>query len=325
MQFPGTEMHMLTFAFICIELVMLLYLIIFKLARPDLKTTTLDIYLLFLLIFYNLASGLLPDQSLPGSYILQTCIAYGSGFLTPSYFPRYVWKGFNLFQMKFHAQKGVYIFLFIPYVLFVIILSLTRTLEIAEYILIIPALYGFGVISTVLYAIHQKYKDGNNPKEALEEQIVLVCCLAPWVCLPFITIFDLSQIAEVVSTNSGFLLLLALHLKQNILQLRHEYERLVVSENRLKTWNTELQAEIEKRTIEMERLSAEQRILSNCSKYPLTNREKEITFLLYNGETYKQIAAQLFIAERTVAKHIQNIFAKVEVANRNELCRKLGV
>jgi DNA-binding NarL/FixJ family response regulator len=37
------------------------------------------------------------------------------------------------------------------------------------------------------------------------------------------------------------------------------------------------------------------------------------------------VAEALFIAERTVAKHVQNIFEKVNVSNRLELSRKLEV
>ena len=56
-----------------------------------------------------------------------------------------------------------------------------------------------------------------------------------------------------------------------------------------------------------------------CSKYDLTVREKEIVLHLLNNSTNKTIANYLYISERTVAKHIQNVYSKVQVRNKSEL------
>ena len=61
----------------------------------------------------------------------------------------------------------------------------------------------------------------------------------------------------------------------------------------------------------------------NCKKYHLTSREVEIIKLLIKGIPYKIISADLSISEKTVSKHISNIFAKVEVSNKVELINKL--
>jgi len=42
----GTQMHIVTFAFVSIEIVFFFYLVIFKLSRPGDKTTFLNIILL---------------------------------------------------------------------------------------------------------------------------------------------------------------------------------------------------------------------------------------------------------------------------------------
>ncbi len=62
----------------------------------------------------------------------------------------------------------------------------------------------------------------------------------------------------------------------------------------------------------------------NCELYHLTTREKEIASLVCKGKTHKTIGEILYIAERTVAKHAQNIFEKTGVRNRIELCKKLN-
>lgn len=61
----------------------------------------------------------------------------------------------------------------------------------------------------------------------------------------------------------------------------------------------------------------------NCKKYRLTAREVEIIKLLIKGLPYKLIGDQLSISDKTVAKHISNIFTKVEVNNKVELMNRL--
>jgi DNA-binding CsgD family transcriptional regulator len=319
----GTQMHIVTFLFVCIELVILFYLIIYRLARPDDTAALLDIILIALLLTYNITGGLLPDPNLPGSYFIQESIAYGTGFITPCYFPFYVYKGFGLKKMKFHAFKGVFFFLMLPYFTFVFIFFLTGNLNTAKNLLFIPVLYALWVLYAVWQAIHFKYSVQQNKRKSTEEVIVLFISLTPWVGLPFIAYFDLSQAVEAITTNTGFLLLLGFHLKRNVEQIRDEHSRLIESEKNLLNWNERLQQEVDKRTKELEKISAEERLIKNCKAYCLTNRETEIAQLICNGVTYKQIAETLFIAERTVAKHAQNIFEKVSVNNKLELCNKL--
>jgi DNA-binding CsgD family transcriptional regulator len=320
---PGTEMHLVTLLFVCIETVILFYLIIYRLARPDDKISFLDVILISLLLVYNITGGLLPDPGLPGSFFIQESIAYGTGFITPAYFPFYVYKGFGLEKMRFHAYKGVCYFLIRPYIAFVAVLGLTKNLEVAKNILILPVLYALWVLISLARAIRYKYDNNFKSADARQEATVLFLSLSPWVGLPFITYFDLPQWTEACITNGGFLLLFALHLHRQVKRLRAEYERLIESEKKLMTWNEQLKAEVDKRTKEMEQMTRERCFEENSRQFNLTNREKEIVKLIFQGYTYKQIGEELFIAERTVAKHVQNIFEKVRVTNKMELCRKL--
>ncbi|WP_190791754.1 LuxR C-terminal-related transcriptional regulator [Leptolyngbya sp. FACHB-711] len=65
-------------------------------------------------------------------------------------------------------------------------------------------------------------------------------------------------------------------------------------------------------TLEDQYESARYRAIAEALKYGLTNRETEVWLLKRIGCTYKQIAAQLHIAEDTVKKHIKNIYARRE-------------
>lgn len=56
----------------------------------------------------------------------------------------------------------------------------------------------------------------------------------------------------------------------------------------------------------------------------LTRREVEITAMLYRGLNTQMISTLLIISPRTVYKHIQNIFEKLQVCSRLELIAKLN-
>jgi DNA-binding NarL/FixJ family response regulator len=48
----------------------------------------------------------------------------------------------------------------------------------------------------------------------------------------------------------------------------------------------------------------------------LTARELDVLRGLAAGKTNRAIAAELFISEHTVARHVQNIFSKLDVSSR---------
>jgi DNA-binding NarL/FixJ family response regulator len=50
----------------------------------------------------------------------------------------------------------------------------------------------------------------------------------------------------------------------------------------------------------------------------LTEREAEVLGLVASGRSNRQVAAALFISEKTVARHLSNIFAKLGVSSRTE-------
>ena len=54
---------------------------------------------------------------------------------------------------------------------------------------------------------------------------------------------------------------------------------------------------------------------------PLSDREREVLQYVARGHTYREIGAQLFIAEKTVENHVRNILGKLHLNRRQELVR----
>jgi DNA-binding CsgD family transcriptional regulator len=55
----------------------------------------------------------------------------------------------------------------------------------------------------------------------------------------------------------------------------------------------------------------------------LTPAEGRIAALVAEGHTNREVAAALFLGERTVASHLTRIYAKLDVRSRTELARKI--
>ena len=58
---------------------------------------------------------------------------------------------------------------------------------------------------------------------------------------------------------------------------------------------------------------------SGTRSSPLTRREREVAALIARGLTNRQIAEELFIAERTADTHVEHILAKLGLGSRTQV------
>jgi DNA-binding CsgD family transcriptional regulator len=65
--------------------------------------------------------------------------------------------------------------------------------------------------------------------------------------------------------------------------------------------------------------AASQIPVSGTRPSPLTRREREVAALIARGLTNRQIAEELFIAERTADTHVEHILAKLELGSRTQV------
>lgn len=296
-------MLLITFIFAVLEIVMFFYQFIHYLSRPKEKQRLYYLILLFLLIVYNITGGLFPDSKINLSIVTQNSIAYGSGFFAAAYFPYYFYKGFNLKKLRFHALYGVPLFLIAPYIIFfVIAYSINGNLDWAiKYGIIVPFFYSFILLWAILRAIRLKYTEDRGKINFLE-MIAVYCALLPWATLTIFAYFGVGQLAEVIMTNGGFVIITIIFITRSIAKARKEYDQLI-----------ELSSNIQRPAA----------FDVNCQLYHLTHREIEIVQFIRQGFKYKAIGEYLFIAERTVTKHVQNIFEKTGASSKVELLHKL--
>ena len=303
MYFLNTEMHMVTFVITSFEVIMLLFQIIYFLERKSDRKRLLYLILLIAVILYNVCSGFLPDKNLPIPIPIQNDVAYLVAFGTSMYFVWYFYKAFDLKRLRFFATYGSVFFLLLPFVLFFVLpYYLTGNLKLSRQLtVVIPFLYGVAFIVATTRAFIFKFKQ-REYSDSIKRQLVIAAYLALlcWVTLPVIVFFGDFQVLEHSVTNAGFLVMTVVYVRTMIHQSRREYEILKTSSQ-----------------------SRDDLMTENFKTYGLTMRESEIVNLLRKGQPYKIIRAELNISEKTVAKHISNIFAKVEVTNKVELINKL--
>ncbi|HET7338425.1 MAG TPA: AAA family ATPase [Candidatus Dormibacteraeota bacterium] len=56
----------------------------------------------------------------------------------------------------------------------------------------------------------------------------------------------------------------------------------------------------------------------------LSPSERRVAMLVAEGKTNREVAAELFLGERTVASHLTSIYAKLDVRSRTELARRMN-
>ena len=55
----------------------------------------------------------------------------------------------------------------------------------------------------------------------------------------------------------------------------------------------------------------------------LTEREREIADLVTDRRTNREIAAELFLSEKTIESHLRNVFVKLGASSRVEVARTI--
>ncbi|RYX87520.1 LuxR family transcriptional regulator [bacterium] len=296
-----TDMELATFIFLILEVVMFISQFLLYLQRPKERRRLYYLLLLALFIFYNVFGGLFPDPSLKAVPLhIQNLLAWGSGFLLACFMPFYIYKAFDLQKLRFHALYGVWLFLIAPFVVcFGIEYAISGNIDrVVKHAVIIPFIYAIICANAVYRSIKQeKLKDNKSNKE----MYLNLAAIAPWLAMPILSYFRISQLPEVLVMNGGFLIITGLFIWEAVKQSREEVKQL----------ETCLAGNKENGYSEC--------IAENSKRFNLSPREIDVAKLVAIGLKYREIADKLFIQERTVTTHIQKIFVKTGARNKVEL------
>ncbi|MDF9801294.1 signal transduction histidine kinase/DNA-binding NarL/FixJ family response regulator [Catalinimonas alkaloidigena] len=316
MYVPGTEMHMITFSIIMLELVILFFQLIYFLERPSEKSRLWYLILLYLLIQYNVMGGLFPADNIPIPIIAQNIMAYTSAIIMSMYFAFYFYKAFNLEHFRWFAIYGTFNFVFLPFIAtFIVPYLLTDNLTLSRKLfVVVPFIYCLVFIFNITKAVRKKYR--NSPEgeygSLFKERIISVyLALAFWISLPIITYFNGSQVLEVCMTNAGFLVMTITYIRSSVYNAKFEHRRLKISEQKLQKLNKELQKKVEDRTKKLVDINEQKTNtlinLTHETKTPLTLINNYLDEYINKYGINEELAVVKFNTEK-LTKDITNLF-----------------
>ncbi len=304
----GTQLHMITFVFLGIEILFLLVLLAYCLSRPKDKTRTRFFVLTLFFIFYNLASGLLPDDLYPIPFLVQNILAYGSGIGLATYYFYYLVKELNIEKDKFFNPKILLMSLTGSFLIgFVFTYLLTENVILSKYTFIVfPVIIAlFFCVRTVRFIMNKT----NDQKDYQAHHRFLM--VSSYLGITFMATMPIVvAVGDYQSLNTGlvnisFVLAVAAFVKGLIYQNRMEYNAL-----------------LDMGYFYEENQSKEEVI--QAIEDSLTDKETEVAMLMLKNLTYREISEQLYIAERTASKHASNIFKKTECRSKKEFIERYG-
>lgn len=295
-------MQPVTMVFIALEVLLVVYHLPF-LSKPKGYRPQWYVWMLTLLLLFNIANGLFPDPGLRLGLRWQYIIAYGSAYLMGSYVPFYFYKAFDLEQLRFHALYGVPIIDLGCFLLFNVLLYLYNNDIVLDSRLavVLPFAYGFWVLAVMYKAIRLHYK-ARQDRQVYAEQLLIFIAILPWQAMAVFAFVPGPQWLRIIMANLALLVITVFLAARLFHHHRREFRLL----------------------FEFKETGGLQSLFeANCARYELTALETEIVLLLRKGYTYARIGKKLFRSYKTIDNDIQRIYLKVGVNNKIALIEKL--
>lgn len=261
---------------------------------------TLFLLLSILVLCYNTLYGMFSKETTNLSFEIQEILIISSYILLSIYLPLYFLKAFHFNTIKFFAYWGGVLFLLLPYFLFHITPNYIIIFESSSsFKMVVPMVYGASMVYFYMTSLCKEYSNLILLFSKFEIVTIFVS-LIMWSLLPIIMHFGINNLIGNFIVNSCFMFLIIILLKKNFSIYKRKYEEMLL------TYSVEKDNEF-------------------IDTFNFTTREKEIISYLAKGYTYKEIGETLFISDRTVGKHVSNIYAKTGVNQKYDLLGKLNL
>lgn len=290
-----TSIHWTTFFYLLIDIFLLVFAYF---QSTKLRHNNLKSYLILgvLFVLYNLTGGFLPLENFPGPFILQYVITYGVAITMCLYVVYFLYKEFDISFLRGHLTvfkisifvTTCFLGLFLPAYFY------TKSLEISRIFFALPVAT---ICLYILWAFRKRvFRIHNSDKFILRRNRLSVISMTCIAMLPILTVIGDYQWLTFTVINLAFFSITAMEIDRYLYFLRHE-DKL-----------SDIFGHIKKNA----------RLNSSLLNQGLTRREIEISMVILERKTYKEISDYFFIAESTVSKHASNIFKKIGVKNRTE-------
>ncbi|TSE07949.1 helix-turn-helix domain-containing protein [Aquimarina algiphila] len=210
-----TEMHPITFIILVLQSFVLFTQIMFVVARPHDKTRLRFLILTITYIFYNLSSGLFPDENIPINIMLQNIIAYASGIVVAVYFIYYTYWEFNIYPFKLFGVKSLLYTLVISFiVLFVLPYYFYGSLDLSRKLfLAVPLVISVAFFVQVTKVLIKIYKDDKHKSIIFKYRVITGNVgLFTLSLMPVVVAFGDHQTTEQSIVNFGFILMMIMYI-----------------------------------------------------------------------------------------------------------------
>jgi len=296
----SSEMHLITFLIIIVQIIILVNYIVNDLKERNNKSTKRFLVFTIFFILYNLFSGLFPDQKIPIAISLQLILAYGVGIFVALYYVHYVYTEFNIKQFKYFTVKHLVMVIGSSFIVFFVIpLIILEDLVLSRRLFIfIPILLAFVFLYKVSRPLLKLYKRKKGVIEKFYRDRIITgyIALLSIVLMPVAVSLGDYQVVEQLVVNFGYFVLAAALARNNI-YLANKKEQFLKRIGYVH---------------DRDNIS----VIETFNDFNFSQREIEIANYILDGLSYKKIADNLFIAEGTVSKHASNIFKKAEVEDK---------
>jgi len=305
-----SEMKLITFILIIIEIIILFSQFMFYIQRPSDKSRLRFVGLTAMFILYNLLSGFLPDKNLEINLLLQNIISIGIGITLAIYYYAYLVKELNMIQDKYFSIKNLIIGLVGTFILgYGISFLTTNDLEKSrQYYIILPIVIAlYFCVKTVVFLSKKRIQHSKNKtpfKYMVTSGYIGIVFMAT---MPIVVAFGDYQIINNGLVNVSFFLSYIAFFKYMMFHTKIENEMLFVMKQQSKNDKIELTKTCE-----------------NFNSYCLSKRQIEVAYLMLENLTYAEIATELFIGTNTASKHGSDILKKTKSSTKAHFITKFS-